>query len=538
MLKRLSLRYQVFGLLAFIGLASTAFFGYCFLTVERVAAARSAPGAASQAAVALIMVDARRNMVLVFLALCAVAFGAFVLLARSIIGPIDRMRVAAERIARGDLDQTLEVDSGSDDELGKMAGSFQASIAYIRAVAGAAAALSRGDLGERLAPRSPEDVLSANVNAVASSLTALLGEVNKLTEATRRGQLGVRADRTLVTGAFADLCDGVNRMLDTLLSPVRDAARVLEEMAEKNMTARMTAGYEGEFAAIERSLNAAADGLHDGLSQVALAADQLHSATGQIAVTSQSVAQGASQQASALVDTTTSLEELAALTRRNAESATSADALARSAKGASESGALAMTEMAAAMREIHASAHGTAAIIGDINAIAFQTNLLALNAAVEAARAGEAGRGFAVVAEEVRNLALRSKEAARKTEVLIQASMKVAEAGEANSARVKASLDEIVGFVDEVSGTVAQISSATIDQERRITAVKRSVGQIEEVTQANAASSQESASAAQELASQAADLRGLVKLFRLGDATVVPLLRREAYAPPEAMAAE
>jgi methyl-accepting chemotaxis protein len=82
-----------------------------------------------------------------------------------------------------------------------------------------------------------------------------------------------------------------------------------------------------------------------------------------------------------------------------------------------------MEQMSGATSKIRASAESTSQIINDINEIAFQMNLLALNAAVEAARAGEAGRGFAVVAEEVRSLALRSKEAANKTEALIRESV-------------------------------------------------------------------------------------------------------------------
>jgi len=117
------------------------------------------------------------------------------------------------------------------------------------------------------------------------------------------------------------------------------------------------------------------------------------------------MAAGASEQASALEETATSLETLSAMTKRLAERSREASALVGTATSAATGGAGAMQQMSGAMIKIRASAEGTSEIIKDINEIAFQTHLLALDAA------GEAGRGFAVVAEEVRSLALRSKEA-------------------------------------------------------------------------------------------------------------------------------
>ena len=145
------------------------------------------------------------------------------------------------------------------------------------------------------------------------------------------------------------------------------------------------------------------------------------------------------------------------MTTTNAENAQKASALSSAARKASERGSTAMVQMTEAMTKVHTSAESTAAIIGDINEIAFQTNLLALNAAVEAARAGEAGRGFAVVAEEVRSLALRAKEASRKTELLIRESLQVARGGEAICSEVNSNLEEIVAAVAEATTVAAEI---------------------------------------------------------------------------------
>jgi methyl-accepting chemotaxis protein len=215
--------------------------------------------------------------------------------------------------------------------------------------------------------------------------------------------------------------------LDAVIDPINEAAQALEQLANYNLTARMTGNYNGDLAKIKDSLNATATALHDSMAQVAEAADQVSSASTQIASSSQQVAEGTSEQASALEETSSALEEMAGMTKQNADNTQQAKGLAETTRAAANKGASAMGNMLSSMSKIKSAAEGTAAIIKDINEIAFQTNLLALNAAVEAARAGDAGRGFAVVAEEVRNLAGRAKEAAKNTEGLIKESVSFAE---------------------------------------------------------------------------------------------------------------
>ena len=165
-------------------------------------------------------------------------------------------------------------------------------------------------------------------------------------------------------------------------------------------------------------------------------AQEVTAAAGQVSASSQSLAEGASQQASSLEETSASLTQLAAMTKGNAEHAFSATDLAQKTRQAAEKGANHMTELAQAIEDIKASGGDIAKIIKDINEIAFQTNILALNAAVEAARAGEAGMGFAVVADEVRALAQRSAKAARETEARIEGSLSRTKKGSELSERV------------------------------------------------------------------------------------------------------
>ncbi len=255
---------------------------------------------------------------------------------------------------------------------------------------------------------------------------------------------------------------------------------------------------------INKALNRMAGTLGDGSAQVA-------AASGQLSASSQSIAQGASEQAAALEETTSALEEMSSMTRKNAETAQQAAALAGEAQKAATEGNAAMTKMSSAITDIQKSATETGKIIKVIDEIAFQTNLLALNAAVEAARAGEAGKGFAVVAEEVRNLAMRSAEAAKNTAAMIEESVTNSRNGVSIVGEVGKTLGEITAAATKVNGLIAEIAAASQEQSQGIGQVNTAVSQMDKVTQSNAANAEESASASEELSSQAEALRNVVQ---------------------------
>jgi methyl-accepting chemotaxis protein len=189
--------------------------------------------------------------------------------------------------------------------------------------------------------------------------------------------------------------------------------------------------------------------------------------------------------------------------------------LTDSARSSADKGMESMRRLSAAIDRIKTSSDETAKIVKTIDEIAFQTNLLALNAAVEAARAGDAGRGFAVVAEEVRNLAMRSAEAAKTTANLIEESVKNAEGGVAINHEVLANLDEINRQVRKVSEVMAEMAAASDQQSEGIDQITSAVEQMNHLTQQTAANSEQSASAAQELAGQAEEMKGALKHFRV-----------------------
>jgi methyl-accepting chemotaxis protein len=279
------------------------------------------------------------------------------------------------------------------------------------------------------------------------------------------------------------------------------------------------------FATIRRTnrmLNEVADQLGAGAEQTAAAAGQVSSA-------SQSLAQGASEQAASLEETSASLEEITSMTKRNADSAEMAKALASETRLAADQGVVDMADMARAMDAIKSSSDNIAKIIKTIDEIAFQTNILALNAAVEAARAGEAGLGFAVVAEEVRGLAQRSAHAARETSGKIEDSIAKSDHGVVLSAKVVGRLQQIVEKAHKVDGLVAEIAQSSKEQSQGIGQINGAVTQMDAVTQRVAANAEETAGASEELSSQAETLKGIVgellSLVKRRDAAIDPAPR-------------
>ena len=271
---------------------------------------------------------------------------------------------------------------------------------------------------------------------------------------------------------------------------------------------------------------------------VAATSDQISDSAKHFAASSQSLAEEASHQAASLEETSASLEEISAMTKRNAENAEHGKDLGTQARQSATAGLgnlnemtrtlktikAAVNELQAAVGEMQSSSQEISKIIKTIDEIAFQTNLLALNAAVEAARAGESGAGFAVVADEVRALAQRSAQAARDTSEKIEASVKRNELGGVASAKVVTSLAEVQGTassleqvfqgiaaqIKSLDELIAEIATASKEQSQGISEVNITVSQMDKVTQSNAASAEENASAAEELNSQAVTLHDIV----------------------------
>ncbi|MCE5241987.1 MAG: methyl-accepting chemotaxis protein, partial [Desulfobacteraceae bacterium] len=240
-------------------------------------------------------------------------------------------------------------------------------------------------------------------------------------------------------------------------------------------------------------------------------ADQVTSTSHQLSTSSRQVAEGTAEQAASIEETSSALETMASMTKQNAEHAARASRLMGETSHVVSEANLSMEQLAASMHEISKASEETSKIIRTIDEIAFQTNLLALNAAVEAARAGDAGLGFAVVSEEVRNLAMRSAEAAKSTASLIEGTVSRVKEGSAVAERTRSEFQQVAGKITEMDGLVNGITTASSEQAQGIDQINRAMEEMDKVVQQNAANAEESASASENMNSQAEHMKEFVQ---------------------------
>ncbi|TKB72696.1 MAG: methyl-accepting chemotaxis protein, partial [Nitrospira sp.] len=320
-----------------------------------------------------------------------------------------------------------------------------------------------------------------------------------------------------------------------------EVQRLIGAAVEGRLSERApTENFEGFYRSLAEGINQMLDALVDRLTKVvgAVKTSTESVSTGSVEISqgTEDLSQRTSEQAAALEETSSAMEEMTSAVKQNADNAKQANHLATAARDVAEKGGLATSRAVAAMGEINKSSKKIADIITVIDEIAFQTNLLALNAAVEAARAGEHGRGFAVVAAEVRNLAQRSATAAKEIKGLINESVQRVTDGSELVTQSGKTLEEIVGSVKRVTDIIAEITAASQEQASGIDQVNKSIMQLDNTTQQNAALVEESAAACQNLTVQATGLTRLMESFKMKDGRVVEMtvLKGQAEDDPAA----
>ena len=283
-----------------------------------------------------------------------------------------------------------------------------------------------------------------------------------------------------------------------------------------DLTRRLQVQGHDELARIAQGFNNFVEKIRATLVDISQTSQSVHQASDEIATGNHDLSARTEQTASSLEETASTMEEMTGAVAQSAQTAEEANRIAASAAESAARGGEVVARVVGSMEEITHSSRKINDIITVIDSIAFQTNILALNAAVEAARAGEQGRGFAVVAGEVRTLAQRSAEAAKEIKALIGRSSQAVDAGSALVNETGAAMQDIVDQVRRVSQMMQEISAAANEQRSGITQVGAAIGNLDQMTQQNAALVEQSAAAASSLKDQAEHLAHTVGQFKVG----------------------
>jgi methyl-accepting chemotaxis protein len=468
---------------------------------------------------------AETTLIQEIVAALAVLLGGIVafFVARGVSNPIRLLTAGMRELANGNFGIVL-FGLGRKDEIGGIAKAVEefkvkaAERAQIEAeakiVQDKEAAVARDAAMEKMANEFEAAVGSIVTAAVAGDFT-------------QRVDLDGKTGLVLNIGtAINSLCDNTGKALDDLIG-------MLNALAEGDMTQRITAAYQGNFAVLKDNANKTAERIGSTLGEIKTAAREVTSASAEISTSTTDLSQRTEEQAASLEQTSASMEEISATVKQNAENAKQANSSAGSTEEVAERGGQVVAKAVEAMAKIEESSRKISDIIGVIDEIARQTNLLALNAAVEAARAGEAGRGFAVVASEVRSLAQRSAQAAKDIKDLISNSNGQVKDGVELVNRAGTALTEIVVSIKKVVVIVADIANASAEQASGIDQVNKALTQMDEVTQQNSALVEENAATAKTLETQAKALDERVAFFRLdaaeGNRAAAPAHAREPH---------
>ena len=256
----------------------------------------------------------------------------------------------------------------------------------------------------------------AAMQKVAQEFEATVGGI---VQAAVAGDFSQRVDVQGKTGLVLNVGTAINSLCENVAKALDDLIKMLDALAEGDLTRRITADYQGNFAILKDNANKTAERIGATIGEIKRSANEVTNASAEISTSTTDLSQRTEEQAASLEETSASMEEISATVKKNAENAQQANDRLANARDVADRGGEVVAKAVDAMAQIEDSSRKISDIIGVIDEIARQTNLLALNAAVEAARAGEAGRGFAVVASEVRSLAQRSSQAAKDIKDLI-----------------------------------------------------------------------------------------------------------------------
>ncbi len=315
--------------------------------------------------------------------------------------------------------------------------------------------------------------------------------------------------------------DETATLMNSLASTIQDLKIIisnidnnLSELSNGNFLIQVDDDFKGDFAEISQSFRGIIKSLSAAMRDINSNAESVQNGAIDLSEASQVLAEGATDQASAVEELTATITEISDKIAVNAKNAEKTSIIVADMNNQITESNEQMQKNIDAMNKIREASDKIAEIIKSIEEIADQTSLLALNASIEAARAGENGKGFAVVATQVGILAEQSADAAKNTKNLIQNAIMAVEEGIQLTNSTAQSLLAVVDNAKIVNESMAEIAKASDNQAVAASQITEGINQIAEVVESNSATSQESAAASEELSSQADMLKDLVERFQ------------------------
>lgn len=430
-----------------------------------------------------------------------------------------------EAVMDEDNDQPLRLDSKRKDEFGPVAQALAAFRENMKEARKREVQLREARLRE-IEKNHEADQAEARAQAklanerAAAERKALeqerlaAQEISTVISACAAGDFSQRLDETRFSGAFAEICKGVNKIGEVTLSGLNDIRLALQALSNGDLTYRMQTGDDGIFAEIRDAVNATSQSIAESIGQIEESSRLINESTTEVADAASALAQRTERSAATLEETAEAIQALSAHVANSADLAGNANKRAAEIQKMAEEGKEIVNATVTAIHEIHTSAAAISKTITLIDDITFQTNLLALNAGVEAARAGEAGRGFAVVASEVRDLAAKSSDAAQEISALINASQQQVKNGVAMVDQTGKALNSIADGVTSIAGQIGEISNSTTQQSNSISEINLATKQLDQTTQENAAMFEQTTATSMALKHEAQILARIVAAFR------------------------
>ena len=349
---------------------------------------------------------------------------------------------------------------------------------------------------------------------IINNISQSINKVATISEKISEGDLNVTID-VETNDEFGYLLVTFKNMINSLKDYIKDLSKVLGSIEAGNLQVKTSDNYKGDFIEIKNSLDNIISSLNFSFMEITDSALLVNSGAEQLSIAAQTLSEGAMDQTGYVDELFESINIVNEQVHINADNAEAASNSSLEFKNTIEKSNEKMIALLSSMDNITKVSENISKIIADIDSITKQTDLLALNSAIEAARAGEAGKGFAVVAEEVRKLSFQSSDAAKKTNILIDDSLKAVETVKALTYTAVDNLQEVVKKVDDSTLAIEIISNASKDQAISIDAMNSEISKIHEVIQHNSATSEETAAASEQLKAQAENLNAVLEKFKL-----------------------